>query len=89
MDTAKASMLYALNPPDEFLDYFAPPLGAGRPMPRKLLPHLACATPLGAVARPRAADPADLAGVHREHAALRHFDLVPAVRLAAPAPLHD
>ena len=47
MDTAKASMLYGLNPPDEFLDYFAPPLGAGRPMPRKLLPHLACATTSG------------------------------------------
>jgi alcohol dehydrogenase class IV len=47
MDTAKASMLYALDPPDEFLDYFAPPLGAGRPMPRKLLPHLACATTSG------------------------------------------
>ncbi len=47
MDTAKASMLYALDPADEFLDYFAPPLGAGRPMPRKLLPHLACATTSG------------------------------------------
>ncbi len=47
MDTAKASMLYALDPADEFLDYFAPPLGVGRPMPRKLLPHLACATTSG------------------------------------------
>jgi alcohol dehydrogenase class IV len=47
MDTAKASMLYALDPPDEFLDFFAPPLGAGRPMPRKLLPHLACPTTSG------------------------------------------
>lgn len=47
MDTAKASLLYGLHPPDEFLDYFAPPLGAGRPMPRKLLPHLACATTSG------------------------------------------
>jgi hypothetical protein len=37
IDTAKASMLYGLHPPDEFLDYFAPPLGAGRPMPRSLL----------------------------------------------------
>ncbi len=47
MDTAKASMLYGLHPADDFLDYFAPPLGAGRPMPRKLLPHLACATTSG------------------------------------------
>lgn len=47
MDTAKASMLYGLHPPDEFLDYFAPPLGAGRPMPPSLLPHLACPTTSG------------------------------------------
>ena len=47
MDTAKASMLYGLHPADEFLDYFAPPLGAGRPMPSNLLPHLACATTSG------------------------------------------
>ena len=47
MDTAKASMLYGLHPPGEFLDYFAPPLGAGKPMPRKLLPHITCATTSG------------------------------------------
>ena len=47
MDTAKASMLYGLHPPGAFLDYFAPPLGAGKPMPRKLLPHIACATTSG------------------------------------------
>jgi alcohol dehydrogenase class IV len=47
MDTAKASMLYGLHPPGEFLDYFAPPLGAGKAMPRKLLPHIACATTSG------------------------------------------
>ena len=47
MDTAKASMLYALQPTDDFLDYFAPPLGAGRSMPRRLLPHIACATTSG------------------------------------------
>lgn len=47
MDIAKASMLYGLHPADEFLDYFAAPLGAGRPMPSKLLPHLACATTSG------------------------------------------
>ena len=47
MDTAKASMLYGLYPVTEFLDYFAPPLGAGKPMPGKLLPHLACPTTSG------------------------------------------
>ena len=47
MDTAKASMLYGLHPPGEFLDYFAPPLGAGLAMPRELLPHIACATTSG------------------------------------------
>ena len=47
MDTAKASMLYGLHPPAEFLDYFAPPLGAGKSMPRTLLPHLACPTTSG------------------------------------------
>ena len=29
MDTAKASMLYGLHPVEDFLDYFAAPLGAG------------------------------------------------------------
>ncbi len=47
MDTAKASMLYGLYPPAEFLDYFAPPLGAGKAIPRNLLPHLACPTTSG------------------------------------------
>ena len=47
MDTAKASMLYGLHPVSEFLDYFAPPLGAGRPVPNELLPHLACPTTSG------------------------------------------
>ncbi len=47
IDTAKASMLYALQPTDEFLDYFAPPLGGGKTMPIKLLPHLACPTTSG------------------------------------------
>ncbi len=47
MDTAKASMLYGLHPVDDFLDYFAPPLGAGRPIPHDLLPHLACPTTSG------------------------------------------
>jgi alcohol dehydrogenase class IV len=47
MDTAKASMLYGLHPVEDFLDYFAPPLGAGKPIPRDLLPHLACPTTSG------------------------------------------
>ena len=47
MDTAKAAMLYGLHPVDDFLDYFAPPLGAGKAMPAALLPHLACPTTSG------------------------------------------
>ena len=47
MDTAKASMVYGLYPVDDFLDYFAPPIGAGKPIPDKLLPHLACPTTSG------------------------------------------
>ncbi len=47
MDVAKASMLYGLHPVEDFLDYFAPPLGAGKPIPSALLPHLACPTTSG------------------------------------------
>ena len=47
IDTAKASMLYGLHPVDDFLDYFAPPLGAGKSIPVNLLPHLACPTTSG------------------------------------------
>ena len=47
MDTAKAAMLYGLHPTEDFLDYFAPPLGAGKAMPAALLPHLACPTTSG------------------------------------------
>ena len=47
MDTAKAAMLYGLYPVGDFLDYFAPPLGAGKAMPPTLLPHLACPTTSG------------------------------------------
>ena len=47
IDTAKASMLYGLHPVEDFLDYFAPPLGAGKPIPEDLLPHLACPTTSG------------------------------------------
>ena len=47
MDTAKASLLYGMHPVEDFLDYFAPPLGAGKAMPSVLLPHLACPTTSG------------------------------------------
>ncbi len=46
IDTAKASMLYALHPAD-ITDYFAPPVGEGRPIPGPLLPHIACPTTSG------------------------------------------
>ena len=46
MDTAKAAMVYALYPAD-FTDYFAPPVGAGRPIPGPVLPHMACPTTSG------------------------------------------
>ena len=47
MDTAKAGMVYGLYPTDDFLDYFGPPLGPGKAIPGKLLPHLACPTTSG------------------------------------------
>jgi len=47
MDTAKAAMLYALYPTDDFLDYFAAPIGAGKPMPGPLMKHIACPTTSG------------------------------------------
>ncbi len=46
IDTAKASMIYALHPAD-LTDYFAPPVGEGRPIPGPMLPHLACPTTSG------------------------------------------
>lgn len=46
IDTAKAGMLYALYPSD-FNDYFAAPIGAGKPIPGPLLPHIACPTTSG------------------------------------------
>jgi len=46
LDTAKAAMVYALYPA-EFLDYFGPPIGQGKPVPGPVLPHLACPTTSG------------------------------------------
>ncbi len=47
IDTAKAAMVCALYPAP-FSDYFAPPVGIGKPVPGALLPHLACPTTCGA-----------------------------------------
>ena len=46
IDTAKAAMAYSINNA-EFLDFFAPPVGAGKPISGPLLPHLACPTTSG------------------------------------------
>jgi len=46
MDTAKAADLYATYPAD-FMDYVNAPIGAGRPIPGPLTPHIACPTTCG------------------------------------------
>ena len=46
MDTAKAAMAWALHPAG-MTDYFPPPVGAGKPIPGPLLPHIACPTTSG------------------------------------------
>ncbi len=46
MDTAKAANLYATHPAP-FLDYVNAPIGAGRPVPGPLKPHIACPTTCG------------------------------------------
>ena len=46
LDTAKAAMVYARYPAP-FTDYFAPPVGAGVPVPGAVLPHIACPTTSG------------------------------------------
>ena len=47
LDTAKAANLYSTYPPDDFLDYVNPPIGAGRPVPGPLKPLMAVPTTTG------------------------------------------
>lgn len=46
IDTCKAANLYATYPAD-FMDYVNAPVGAGRPVPGLLKPHIACPTTSG------------------------------------------
>ncbi len=46
IDTCKAANLYATWPAD-FLDYVNAPIGAGKPVPGALKPHIACPTTCG------------------------------------------
>ncbi len=46
IDTAKGALVYAQYPAS-FDAYFAPPMGAGQPVPGTLLPHIACPTTSG------------------------------------------
>ena len=46
IDTCKAAALYATYPA-EFLDYVNAPVGAGKPVPGPLPPHVACPTTCG------------------------------------------
>jgi len=46
IDTAKAAMVLLCHG-GNVVDYFAPPVGSGTPIPGALLPHIACATTSG------------------------------------------
>lgn len=46
MDTAKAASLYS-SYPDDFLAYVNAPIGAAKPVPGPLKPHIACPTTFG------------------------------------------
>ena len=46
IDTAKAALLVHAHG-DHIKDYFAKPIGAGKPVPGPVLPHIACATTSG------------------------------------------
>jgi hydroxyacid-oxoacid transhydrogenase len=47
IDTCKAANLYATHPAADFLDYVNAPIGAGKPVPGALRPHIACPTTCG------------------------------------------